>query len=68
MTKRRRKYTQEFKEEAVKLVLEHGYKITEAAKNLGIHPNQLKRWKRKFEGENSGNANRASSATLSGRT
>jgi len=64
MTKRRRKFTQEFKEEAVKLVLEHGYKITEAAKNLGIHPNQLGRWKREFEGENSGNENSASSVTL----
>ena len=64
MTKKRRQYTQEFKEEAVKLVLEHGYKITEAAKNLGIHPNQLGRWKREFEGESSGNENSASSATL----
>lgn len=64
MTKRRRKYTQEFKEEAVKLVLEHGYKITEAAKNLGIHPNLLGRWKREFEGDNPAKDNAASSATL----
>ncbi len=64
MTKRRRKYTREFKEEAVKLILEHGYKITEAAKNLGVHPNQLGRWKREFESENPGNENSASSATL----
>jgi transposase-like protein len=33
MTKRRRKFTQEFKEEAVKLVLDQGYKITEAVRN-----------------------------------
>ncbi len=64
MTKRRRKYTQEFKEEAVKLVLEHGYKISEAAKNLGIHPNLLGRWKRELEGCDSDNDNTTSSATL----
>ncbi len=64
MTKRRKKYTQEFKEEAVKLVLEHGYKITEAAKNLGVHPNLLGKWKREFEGENSGLEGGTSSASL----
>lgn len=64
MTKRRRKFTQEFKEEAVKLVVEQGYKITEAAKNLGVHPNLLSRWKREFESDSSGVENAASSATL----
>ena len=64
MTKRRRKYTREFKEEAVNLVLDHGYKITEAAKNLGIHPNLLSRWKREHEGGTPGVENAASSATL----
>ena len=34
MKKKRRKYTQEFKEEAVKLTTEQGYQITEAARNL----------------------------------
>ena len=51
MTKRKRqKYTQEFKEEAVKLVTEQGYQIAEAARNLGIHANMLSRWKREIEG------------------
>jgi len=36
MKMKRRKFTKEFKEEAVKLVLEQGYKITEASRNLGI--------------------------------
>jgi len=40
----RRKYTDEFKEEAVKLVTEQGYKITEAARNLDIHDSLLRRW------------------------
>lgn len=49
MTKRkRRKYTKEFKDEAVKLVTEQGYLITEAARNLGIHENLLGKWKRDF--------------------
>jgi transposase len=37
MTKeKRRKYSQEFKEEAVKLVIEQGYHVAEAVRNLGI--------------------------------
>jgi transposase len=50
MEKKRKKYTQEFKEEAVKLITEQGYKITEAARNLGINVNMLGRWKREIEG------------------
>lgn len=50
MSKRsRRKYTEEYKEEAVKLVTEQGYKIAETARNLGVNPNLLGRWKRDFE-------------------
>ena len=50
MKKKRRKYTQEFKEEAVKLITEQGYQITEAARNLGVNENMLGRWKREIEG------------------
>lgn len=64
MSKKRRKFSHEFKEEAVKLVLEHGYKISEAAKNLDIHPNLLGRWKREFVGGDAGNDIATSSATL----
>ena len=42
--KTRRKYTEEFKDEAVKLVTEQGYRITEAARNLGNHDSLLRRW------------------------
>ena len=49
MKKKRRKYTQEFKEEAVKLVIEQGYQIAEAARNLGVNENVLGRWKRDME-------------------
>ena len=33
----RRKYTDEFKEGAAKLVTDQGYKIPETARNLGAH-------------------------------
>ncbi|MCP3929115.1 MAG: transposase, partial [Bacteroidetes bacterium] len=44
--KRRRKYTKEFKEEAVKLITDQGYSVAEAARNLGINSGLLGRWKR----------------------
>lgn len=49
MKKKRNKYTDEFKEEAVKLITDQGYKISEAARNLGIDNNMLGRWKRELE-------------------
>jgi transposase len=45
MNKEKKKYTPEFKMEAVRLITEQGYKTTEAARNLGIHPSVLNRWK-----------------------
>jgi transposase-like protein len=37
MNKNRKKCSSEFKEEAVKLITEQGYKITEAVRNLGVN-------------------------------
>lgn len=51
--KKRTKYSDEFKEEAVKLITEQGYKVTEAARNLGIHDSLLRRWIRNGNPENS---------------
>jgi len=42
--KTRRKYSDAFKDEAVKLVTDQGYKTTEASRNLGIHEGVLRRW------------------------
>jgi len=39
--KKRRTHTKEFKEEAVKLTTEQGYKISKVARNLGVNPNLL---------------------------
>jgi transposase len=41
MTKKRKNYTQEFRDSAVKLITEQGYKITEAARNLGVNVSVL---------------------------
>lgn len=50
MSKRkRRSYTQEFKKEAVNLIVEQGYSYAEAGRNLGVNPNQISRWKREIE-------------------
>jgi transposase len=49
MTEKRRVYTAEFKREAVRLVTDHGYRVTEAARNLGINVKMLGRWKQQAE-------------------
>ncbi len=64
MKKKRRKFTQEFKDEAVKLVLEQGYRISEAARNLGIDANMLGRWKREYESGSEGDLHPGSSAAM----
>ena len=50
-TKKRQQYTAEFKHDAVQLVTERGYKISEAARRLGINPNLITRWKHELTGE-----------------
>ena len=47
----KRSYTSEFKQDAVRLVTEQGYKVTEAARNLGINPSVLARWKSQLVSE-----------------
>jgi transposase len=49
MARQRRKYTREFKVEAVKLVTEKGYSLAEAARSLGIGENLLRNWKQALE-------------------
>ena len=40
----RKKYSKEFKLDAVSLVTEQNYTRSEAAKSLNINPNMLGRW------------------------
>jgi transposase len=49
MSEKRRNYTDEFKREAIRLVTEHGYGVSETARNLGLNSTMLGRWKREFE-------------------
>jgi transposase len=49
--KKRKTYSKQFKIDAVKLVTEQGYKLSEAARNLDIHPVVLGRWKQQNEAE-----------------
>ena len=53
MTRKRRVYTVEFKQDAVKLITDQGYTVSEAARSLGVHANVLRKWKQKLEAESS---------------
>ena len=46
--RKRRSFSDEYKQNAVKMVTEQGYKVTEAARQLGIGSNTLQRWKVQF--------------------
>jgi len=43
------RYKDEFKIEAVKQVTDNNYSIAETAKRLGIHPDSLRAWIKKYE-------------------
>lgn len=47
----RRRYTAEFKADAVRLLEEEGYGLTEAARRLGVDRSCLTRWRRELHGE-----------------
>ena len=49
-----KRYTKEFKDEAVALVTEQGYSVPDAAKSLGISDNLLYGWKTKLEEQQAG--------------
>ena len=44
----RRRFTREFKLEAVRLVREQGVKVSEVARDLDIHENVLRKWVRDY--------------------
>ena len=49
----RKKYSKEFKLDAVSLVTEQGYKRSEAARSLGINAQMLGRWMKEAGAEDS---------------
>ncbi len=53
MSKKRKQYSKQFKLDAVKLITEQGYNASEAARNLDIDHNTLRRWKKQLETDKS---------------
>ena len=47
----RRSFTREFKLEAVKLIKERGVSVAQAARDLDVHGNMLRKWVRDFESD-----------------
>ena len=43
------RYTDEFKMDAVKQVTMNNYSVLDTAKRLGVHPDSLKKWIKRFE-------------------
>ncbi len=62
--RKRKKYSQEFKTEAVKLITEQGYSFAEAGRNLGVNPNLLSRWKGDEEGMPANSLSPGGAATM----
>lgn len=46
--RKKRRYDKEFKEDAVKIVLEGDRPVREVARDLGIHENMLHRWRKEY--------------------
>jgi transposase len=49
MKRQRRTHSREFKQEAVALVVEHGYSYAAAGRSLGVNGALIGRWKRQLE-------------------
>jgi transposase len=50
----RRTHPEEFKREAVALITEQGYKLSEAARSVGVNANLLSKWRDRFAEEAAG--------------
>lgn len=48
----RQRYTKQFKNDAVSLVIDHDYSANEAARRLGVSQTNISRWVREFLEEN----------------
>ncbi len=45
----RRRFSREFKLEAVRMVTEGGHSLAQVSRDLDIRPDMLRRWRRRFE-------------------
>lgn len=65
MARKRRKFSREFKLEAVRLVEESGRPLNQVALELGIRPDLLGAWRRQLKEEGEGRAFPGGPVTLS---
>ena len=49
IAEKRRQYTEECTREAIRLVTEQGYRVSETARHLGINAQMLGRWTRELD-------------------
>src|SRR3954467_4358601 len=56
MGQERRRFTDEFKTEAVALLASSGRPLIQIARELGISPSMLRNWRNRREGRNAGSA------------
>jgi Transposase and inactivated derivatives len=54
MTRKRRSFTPEFKQEAASLVLDQGYTIPQASTSLGVGESAVRRWVQQLTEERGG--------------
>ena len=54
MTKKRRSFSPEFKQEAASLILDQGYSFTQACTSLGMGESALRRWVQQLAEERKG--------------
>ena len=47
----RRSFTREFKVEAVRLVRDRGVSVAQAARDLGVHENVIRKWAKDFDAD-----------------
>ena len=64
--KTRKRYSKEFKLDAISLVVEQGYTLSEAARSLDINANMLTRWIKEYETDD-GQAFRVNGKLTSGQ-
>jgi transposase len=50
-SRRRRQFSREFKEEAVRLVTEGGQSLAQVGRDLDLRPNLLRRWRKELSEE-----------------
>ena len=60
----RRRFSDVFKEEAVKLITDQGDKVSEASRNLDINASMLRRWQRELSPESDGSIDADEKAEL----